>query len=98
MDCQNRDIDMLIEDYAVSQQQLLKLITIYSEDKGDTDTLKLLAPLRKTVDEFVKHAKSINDQNYKVEDKPLQAYCEIKKQILDSQVKIIAKELQGRAK
>jgi hypothetical protein len=67
----------------------LRWFELYSESKGwqQADVLRLTAPMKESVDDFYKRS----------EDKQgSQAYCEIKKKLLQSQANSAAKAVLGR--
>jgi hypothetical protein len=67
----------------------LRWFELYSESKGwrQNDVLKLTAPMKETVDDWVKRSR---------EKEGTKAYCEIKKKILTGQSKRAASAVLGR--
>jgi hypothetical protein len=67
----------------------LRWFELYSESKGwrQNDVLKLTAPMKETIDDWVKRSR---------EKEGTKAYCEIKKKILTSQSKRAAEAVLGR--
>jgi len=70
-------------------RQDLRWFELYSESKGwrQNDVLKLTAPMKETVDDWVKRSK---------EKEGTKVYCEIKKKILVEQSKRAATAILGR--
>ncbi len=74
---------------AESIRQDLRWFELYSESKGwrQNDVLKLTAPMKETIDDWVKRSK---------EKEGTKVYCEIKKKILVEQSKRAATAILGR--
>lgn len=63
----------------------LKYLELYTESKGSDDVAKMIAPMRGTVDDFMKRG-----------DDGSLVYCNIKKKFMETQSATIAETIMGR--
>lgn len=70
-------------------QEQIRWFELYSESKGwqQADVLRLVQPMKESVDDFVKRAE---------EKQGSATYCEIKKKLLQTQASTAAKAVLGR--
>lgn len=70
-------------------QYQLEWFQLYSESKGylQKDVLQLIKPMQETVDDFVQRSKTAQGTK---------AYCETKKQLLDTQSRMAAQAVLAR--
>jgi len=92
------DVRLKVESIDCKQPQLpqaeavareIRWFELYSESKGwrQNDVLKLTAPMKESVDDWVKRSKEKEGSNF---------YCETKKKILTEQSKRAAEAILGR--
>jgi hypothetical protein len=65
--------------------QSLKYLELYTESKGSNDVAKMIAPMRETVDDFMKRG-----------DDGSVVYCNLKKKFMETQSAEIAETIMGR--
>jgi hypothetical protein len=65
--------------------QSLKYLELYTESKGSDDVAKMIAPMRSTVDDFMKRG-----------DDGSVVYCNLKKKFMETQSAEIAETIMGR--
>jgi hypothetical protein len=63
----------------------LKYLELYTESKGSDDVARMIAPMRETVDDFLKRG-----------DEGSVVYCNLKKKLMETQSGTIAETIMGR--
>ena len=86
---ENIDCERLQHSQALHISQQLRWFQLYSESKGSRqqDVLRIIDPIAKTTEDWVKRAET---------NQPSTAYCETKKKIMQTQTKRAAEAVLGR--